>query len=160
MVSVLAHLLAFLVSGFGGHLLPCFVLLLLGLVPSVLLVLHFLIATFSFFPCPCLFTLDNVSVLIIKHEVSLESIECSQDGYDVLVIGGFGSPCPPSLEVVAFAGGKGHENLTSHSCEFPIKPAIMVVADVLFEAVAGDNKVGIEQEPNRIINGGIAGQQL
>jgi hypothetical protein len=39
MVSVLAHLLALFVSGLGRDLLPCLVLLLLGLVPSVLLVL-------------------------------------------------------------------------------------------------------------------------
>jgi hypothetical protein len=35
-----------------------------------------------------------------------------------------------------------------------------VVADVLLEVVAGDNTVGIKQEPNRIVNGGAAGQQL
>ncbi len=39
MVSVFAHLLALLVSSLVGHLLPCFVLLLLGLVPSLLCVL-------------------------------------------------------------------------------------------------------------------------
>ncbi len=36
----------------------------------------------------------------------------------------------------------------------------MVVADVLLEVVAGDDKVGIEQEPNRIMNSGAMGQQL
>jgi hypothetical protein len=36
----------------------------------------------------------------------------------------------------------------------------MVAVDVLLEVVAGDNTVDIEQEPNRIINGGAAGQQL
>ncbi len=36
----------------------------------------------------------------------------------------------------------------------------MVVADVLLEIVAGDDTVGIKQEPNRIVNGGAAGQQL
>ncbi len=36
----------------------------------------------------------------------------------------------------------------------------MVAADVLLEIVAGDDIVGIEQEPNRIVNGGAAGQQL
>ncbi len=39
MVSVLAHLLALLVSGLEGHPLTCFDLLLLGLVSSVLLFL-------------------------------------------------------------------------------------------------------------------------
>ncbi len=46
-----------------------------------------------------------------------------------------------------------------HSSELPIKPIIMVTVDVLLEIVAGDNTVGIEQEPNRIVNGGAAGQQ-
>jgi hypothetical protein len=47
-----------------------------------------------------------------------------------------------------------------HSSELPIKPIIMVAADVLLEVVVGDDTVGIEQEPNRIVNGGTAGQQL
>ena len=47
-----------------------------------------------------------------------------------------------------------------HSSELPIKPIIMVAADILLEIVAGDNTVGIKQEPNRIGNGGDAGQQL
>ncbi len=57
-------------------------------------------------------------------------------------------------------GGKGHEGLVGHSSELPIKPIIMVAADVLLEVVAGDDTVGIKQEPNRIVNGGTAGQQL
>ncbi len=47
-----------------------------------------------------------------------------------------------------------------HSIERPINPIIMVAADVLLEVVAGDDIVGIKQEPNRIVNGGAAGQQL
>ncbi len=47
-----------------------------------------------------------------------------------------------------------------HSSELPIKPIIMVVMDVLLEVLAGDNTVGIEQEPNRIVNGGATSQQL
>ncbi len=47
-----------------------------------------------------------------------------------------------------------------HSSELPIKPIIMVVAYVLLEIVAGDDTVGIKQEPNRIINSGAVGQQL
>jgi hypothetical protein len=46
------------------------------------------------------------------------------------------------------------------SSELPIKPVTMVVVDVLLEVVAGDNTVGIKQEPYRIVNGGAAGQQL
>ncbi len=46
------------------------------------------------------------------------------------------------------------------SSELPIKPVIMVAADVLLEVVAGDDTVGIKQESYRIINGGTAGQQL
>ncbi len=46
------------------------------------------------------------------------------------------------------------------SSELPIKPIIMVVADVLLEVVAGDDTIGIKQDPNRIVNGGAAGQQL
>ncbi len=40
------------------------------------------------------------------------------------------------------------------SSELPIKPVIMVAADVLLEVVAGDDTVGIKQEPYRIVNGG------
>jgi hypothetical protein len=47
-----------------------------------------------------------------------------------------------------------------YSSELPIKPIIIVAADVLLEIVAGDDTVGIEQEPNRIVNSGAAGQQL
>jgi hypothetical protein len=47
-----------------------------------------------------------------------------------------------------------------HSSELPIKPIIVVVADVLLEIVAGENTVGIEQELSRIVNGGATGQQL
>ncbi len=47
-----------------------------------------------------------------------------------------------------------------HSTELPIKPIIMVAVDVLLEVVAGDDTVGIEQEPNSIVNGGAVGQQL
>jgi hypothetical protein len=159
MVSVLAHLLALLVSGLGGHLLQCVVLFLLGLVPIFLLILHFLIATFSFF-LALSFTLDNIVELIVKLEVSLESIEHTCHGHNLLVVGGFGPPHPPSLEAVALAGGKGHEGLVSHSCECPIEPVVVVAVYALLEVEAGDNKVGIEQEPNRVINGGNMGQQL
>ncbi len=60
MVSLLAHLFALLVSGLGGHLLPCFDLLLLGLVSSLLPVLRHPIATFSF-SLALAFALDNIS---------------------------------------------------------------------------------------------------
>jgi hypothetical protein len=76
MVSVLAHLLALLVSGLGRDLLPCLFLLLLGLVSSVLLVLRLPIATLSLF-FALAFALDNISKLVIKLEMSLESIERS-----------------------------------------------------------------------------------
>jgi hypothetical protein len=92
MVSVLAHLLALLVSGLGRHLLSCLVLLLLGLVSSVLLVLRLPIATLSLS-----FALDNISELVIKLEMSLESIERSQHGRNLLVTGGFGSSSSLSL---------------------------------------------------------------
>jgi hypothetical protein len=159
MVSVLDHPLALLVSGLGRHLLSCLVLLLLGLVSSVLLVLCLPIATLSL-SFALAFSLDNISELVIKLEMSLESIECSQHGHNLLVTRGFGSPSSLSLKIDALAGGKGHEGLVSHSSEPPIKPIIMVVADVLIEVVAGDDTVGTKQEPNRIVNGGTAGQQL
>jgi hypothetical protein len=78
MVSVLAHLLALFVSivGLGGHLLPCFVLLLLGLVASFLLVLYFLIVTFSL-SLALVFPLYIISALFVELELSLEGIECS-----------------------------------------------------------------------------------
>ncbi len=47
-----------------------------------------------------------------------------------------------------------------YSSELPIKLIIVVAVDVLLEVVAGDDTVGIKQEPNRIVNGGAAGQQL
>ncbi len=39
------------------------------------------------------------------------------------------------------------------SSELPIKPIIVVVADVLLEVVAGDDTVGIKQEYYRIVCG-------
>jgi hypothetical protein len=47
-----------------------------------------------------------------------------------------------------------------HSSELPIKPIIMVVADLLLEVVARDDTVGIKKGPNRIIKDGAVGQQL
>ncbi len=96
MVSVLAHLLTLLVFGVGRHLLPWLVLLLLGLVSSVLLVFHILIATLSL-SFALAFALDNISELVIELEMSLESVECSQHGHNLLVTGGFGSPSSLSL---------------------------------------------------------------
>jgi hypothetical protein len=96
MVSVLAHLLGLLVSGVGRDLLPCLFLLLLGLVSSVLLVLCLPIATLSLL-FALAFALDNISELVIKLEMSLESIEHSQYGHNLLVTGGFGSPSSLSL---------------------------------------------------------------
>ncbi len=96
MVSVLAHLLALLVPGLGKNLLPCLILLLLGLVSSVLLVLHLPFATLSL-SFALAFALDNISELVIELEMSLESIERSQHGHDLLVTGGFGSPSSLSL---------------------------------------------------------------
>ncbi len=57
-------------------------------------------------------------------------------------------------------GDKGHKGFVGHFSEFLIKPIIMVAADVLHEVVVVDNTVGIEQEPNRIVNDGATGQQL
>jgi hypothetical protein len=96
MVSVLAHLLALLVSGLGRHLLPCLVLLLLSLVSSVLLVHCLPIATLTL-SFSLAFVLDNLSELVIKLEMSLESIEPSQHGHNHLVTGGFNSPSFLSL---------------------------------------------------------------
>jgi hypothetical protein len=76
MVSVLAHLLALLVPKLGRDLLPCLILLLLGLVSSVLLVLCLIIATLSL-SFALAFAHDNISKLVIKLEMSLESIELS-----------------------------------------------------------------------------------
>jgi hypothetical protein len=96
MVSVLAHLIALLVFKLGRHLIPCLVLLLLGLIPSILLVLCLPIATL-FLSFALAFALDNISKLVIKLEMSLESIEHSQHGHNFLVTGGRGSPSSPSL---------------------------------------------------------------
>ncbi len=96
MVSVLAHLLALLVSGLGRDLLPCLVLLLLGLVSSVLLVLCLPIATLSL-PFALAFALDNISKLVIELEMSLESIERIRHGHNLLVTREFGSPSSLSL---------------------------------------------------------------
>ncbi len=78
MVSVLAHLLALLVSGLGRDFLPCLILLLLGLVSSVLLVLCLPIATLSL-SFALAFALDNISKLVIELEMSLESIDRNCD---------------------------------------------------------------------------------
>jgi hypothetical protein len=51
--------------------------------------------------------------------------------------------------IVVLAGCKGHEGLVGHSCEFPLEPDVVVVADVLLEVVAGDNKIGSNRSPIR-----------
>ncbi len=111
-------------------------------------------------PSALAFALDNVSKLFVKLEVSLEGIEHSQHGHNLLVVRGFGSPHPLSLEVATLVGGKSHEGIVGHSCEFPIKPVVMVGADILLEDMAGNDKVGVKQEPNRVIDGHTVGQQL
>ncbi len=159
MVGVLAHILALFVSVLGGHLLLSLIILLLGLVSSDLVVIRLLIATFSL-SLALAFALDNISKLVLKLEMFHESIECSQHGNNVLIIRGFGSPSSLSLEVVTLVVGKGHKCIVGHSKELPVKPVIMVVADVLLEVVTWDDKIGIKQEPNRIFKGGAASQQL
>ncbi len=76
MVSVLAHLLALLVSGLGSDLLPCLILLLLGLVSSVLLVLCLPMATLSL-SFTLAFALDNIFELVIKLEMSLRALSAA-----------------------------------------------------------------------------------
>jgi hypothetical protein len=158
-VSVYAHLFALLVFGLGRNLLPCLILLLLGLVSSVLLVLCLPIPTLSI-SFALAFALDNISELVIELEIPLESIKHSRHGHNLLITGGFVSPSYLSLYIVALVGGKGHAGFVGHSSELPIKPIIMVAADVLLEVMAGDNTVGIEQEPDRIVIGGATGQQM
>ncbi len=87
--------LLFLSPDLGGTFLPCLVLLLFGLVSSVLLVLCLPIATLSL-SFVLAFALDNISKLVIELEMSLESIEHSRHGHN-LVTRGFGSPSSLSL---------------------------------------------------------------
>ncbi len=56
------------------------------------------------------------------------------------------SPSSLSFEIVTLVGCKGHECLVGHSSELPVKPIIVVAADVLLEVVAGDNYVEIKQD--------------
>jgi hypothetical protein len=75
MISVLAHLLTFLVSILGSDLL---------------------IATFSLSFALAL-ALDNISKLVIRLEMSLVSMERSQHGHNLLVTERFGSPISLSV---------------------------------------------------------------
>ncbi len=53
----------------------------------------FLIAAF-FFPLALAFTLDDISKLIVKLEVSLESIELSQHGHNLIIVEGLAPHIP------------------------------------------------------------------
>ncbi len=130
---------------------------------SVLLLLCFLITIFSLslaHAFALVFALDKVSELFAEHEVSLEGIECSRHGHDLFIVRGFFSQNLLSLEVVTLAVGKDHEGLMGHSCEFLIEPAIILAADVLLEVVAWNDKIGIEQEPDRVVGSSTTGQLL
>jgi hypothetical protein len=148
MVHVLAHLLGLLVTVLWGDLLSHLVLLLPVLIALVLLVPGLLVIV------------EGIFEMLVHLEMPFESIELGGHGNNLLVVWGFGTPLPLLPEPVILAHGGGHQGLMSEIDELAIKVVIVVVPDVHLEVVAGDDLIGIEEEPNRIVDIGTMGEQL
>ncbi len=122
------------------------------------LVGHILLA---FLLAPSLFLLvDKLAKLLVKLQLTLLCVELCRHGKNLLVVGRFGTPLALHLQVGLLAHRTGHEVFVGDSGESPIKVIFMLLLDVLFEVVAWDNGIGVEEDANGVVNGGTMGNDL
>ena len=145
---VLAHLHGLLVTVLGRDLLPCLVLLLPGLVTPVLFVPRLIIIVEAAFE------------ILVGLRMPYEGIDLSGHGNNLLLVRRFGTPLPLLPELIILAQSRGHEGFVSEIDELAIKVVVVVAPDVHLEVVAGDDVIGFEKEPDRVIDAGTAGKQL
>jgi hypothetical protein len=83
-----------------------------------------------------------------------------QHGNNLLIVGQFGALLALHLQVVVLVHRAGHEVFVDDSGESSIKVIFMFILDVLFEAVARDNGIGIKEDAAGVVNGGATGSEL
>ena len=153
--GILSNLLAcFALPRFGRFLLPCFIFLLFPLVRRVLLVLVLLRAIVL------LSLSSNGAELGIKLELALQRVDFSSHCHDFLVVGRLGTPLPLRLEEVELALSHGHHGLVSKTGKVTVEVLIVLGTDVLGEVVARHQEVGVEEDADRIVEGGPSREQL
>jgi hypothetical protein len=131
MLSVFAHFLAHLFTILGWYLLPLLILLMLGLVPVLLLVLHLGVALFL--ALASLF--QGIPKLLVGLEMSLESLDFSGHCRDLLVVKRFGAPNSLHLKPVILTRGRDHQGLVSEVSESFVKVVFILATNVLLDVV-------------------------
>jgi hypothetical protein len=81
-------------------------------------------------------------------------------GNNLLVVRRFGAPLPLLPELIILAQCRGNEVPVSEIDELAVKVVVVVAPDVRLEVVAGDDVIGFEQEPGRVVDVGTTGKQL
>ncbi len=77
------------------------------------------------------------------------------------VVGRFSAPLAFGVKVVILACSHGQEDFVSKSVsQLAIKVVLMLPADILFEVVAGNNLVWVEEDADGVIDGGAACKKL
>ena len=99
-------------------------------------------------------------LLTFCHNRIFEGVDLGSHGNNLLVVRRFGAPLPLLPEPIILAQGRGHEGLVSEIDELAVKVVVVVAPDICLEVVAGDDVIGFEKEPDRVVGVGTAGKQL
>ncbi len=103
---------------------------------------------------------EGVFEILVGLKMPFEGVDLGSHGKNLLVVRRFCAPLPLLPEPIILAQGGGHEGLVSEIDELAVKVVDVVAPDVCLEVVAGDDVIGFEEEPNRVVNTGTAGGQL
>ncbi len=155
MVRTLVVHLLLLLAFLGRSLLPSLILLLLHTIRRVLLV-------------PRLLTLLWLAVVLTscsgklrrKLELPLQGIEGGGHGNNLVIVGRFGSPGALGAKVVELGLGHSHKGHLGQGCKLPIKVVFVHPVDITLEVVARDDLVGQEEDPDWVVDGGAASNNL
>ncbi len=120
--------------------LPSLILFLLTMVGHILLVLLLLVLVVALllsFVC-------NGVELGVQLELAFECIEGGSHSHNLFVVWGYG---------IKLVLRRGHEGLVDDGGEFAIEVALMLIANVRLEVVAGNHKVSLKKDANWVVNG-------